>query len=127
MKYFLGIDSGTSGIKAVVVSETGEMVGTGYQEIGLFTPKPMWAEQDPNDWWNACVYAVKTAVAKSGVGKEIDGIGISGQMLGNVMLDKDLQPIENCMIWLDQRAVAETEWMEKNIYSSCCCNTKRQR
>ena len=71
MKYFLGIDSGTSGVKAVVVSETGEMVGTGYYEIPLFTPKPMWAEQDPNTWWDACKNAIKDAVLKSGKGKEV--------------------------------------------------------
>lgn len=115
MKYFLGIDSGTSGVKAVVVSETGDMVGTGYYEIPLLTPKPMWAEQDPTNWWDACKNAIKDAVAKSGVGVEVGGIGISGQMLGSTLLDKNLEPVDNCMIWLDQRSIKERDWIEKSI------------
>jgi xylulokinase len=82
MKYFLGIDSGTSGVKAIVVGEDGSSAGVGYKELDVITEKPMWAEQDPNEWWDACKYAIKEAVQKSGVGKQIDGIGISGQMLG---------------------------------------------
>ena len=62
MKYFLGIDSGTSGVKAIVVGEDGSTVGIGYQEIDVITEKPMWAEQDPNEWWSACKYAIKEAV-----------------------------------------------------------------
>ena len=113
MKYFLGIDSGTSGVKAIVVGEDGSSAGVGHKELDVITEKPMWAEQDPNEWWDACKYAVKEAVHKSRVGKQIDGIGISGQMLGSTLLDKDNNLLGNCIIWLDQRAFAEVEWIKE--------------
>ena len=115
MKYFLGIDAGTSGVKAIVINEKGETLGVGYKECNLITPRPLWVEQDPNDWWEACYFAMKQAVAKSGKGPEIEAIGLTGQMLGNTMLDKDLKPIGNCMIWLDQRATEERDYIEEKL------------
>ena len=82
MKYFLGIDAGTSGIKALVLDETGRVCGSGYRECDLITPRFGWVEQDPREWWIACSIAVKEAVKKCGHGKEIEGIGLSGQMQG---------------------------------------------
>lgn len=112
MKCFLGIDSGTSGVKAIVIDEQGTTLGVGYKECNLITPRPLWVEQDPNDWWTACEYAVKAAVAKSNHGMEIEAIGLTGQMLGNTMLDQDMKPLGNCMIWLDQRATEERDCIE---------------
>ena len=54
MGYFMGIDAGTSGIKAVVLDEKGTTLGVGYCECNLITPMPNWAEQHPYDWWEAC-------------------------------------------------------------------------
>ena len=105
----MGIDAGTSGIKAVVMDETGKLWGQGYRECTVFTPKPNWAEQDPLDWWEACSAAAAQAVVASGKGDEILAIGFSGQMQGSVLLDKAGNPIGNCMIWLDQRAGLEAE------------------
>lgn len=115
MKYFLGIDSGTSGVKAVIIDEKGTVVSIGYCECDVISEQPGWADQDPMDWWHACETAAKAAVAKSGKGKEIVSIGFSGQMQGNVMLDKDGKPVGNCMIWLDQRANAEVEEIRQKI------------
>ena len=109
MSCFLGIDAGTSGIKAVVLDETGVILGVGYQECNLITPKPAWVEENPLDWWKACDGAVQQAVALSGHGMEIEGIGFSGQMQGTTLMDKDMNPVDNCMIWLDQRAAAEAD------------------
>jgi xylulokinase len=107
MNCFLGIDAGTSGIKAVVIDETGKVRGIGYHECDIITPQPGWVEQDPRDWWTACRMAVKQAVHVSGCGQDIIGIGFSGQMQGSTLLDKNMEPIGNCMIWLDQRANRE--------------------
>lgn len=101
MKCFLGIDFGTSGIKAVVIGENGEMFGVGYKEISLITPQPMWVEQDPNEWWDAAIYAIKEDVSKSGHGKDVCAVALTGQMLGSTLLDKNLNSLGNCMIWLD--------------------------
>lgn len=115
MRYFLGIDSGTSGVKAIVVSEEGEMIATGYHECDLMTPKPGWVEQNASDWWIACKKAITQAAAKSGQAKNIVAIGLTGQMLGNTMLDENMEPIGNCMIWLDQRATEERDEIEQKL------------
>ena len=109
MSCFLGIDAGTSGIKAIVMREDGALLGTGSAECRLITPRPGYAEQNPLEWWKACNDAVAEAVFKSGCGKDIAGIGLSGQMQGCMPVDKDMKPIGNCLIWLDQRAVHEAE------------------
>ena len=79
MSCFLGIDAGTSGIKAIVLEDTGNILGVGYAECNLITPRPAWVEENPLEWWEACDTAVKQAVAKSGKGMEIIGIGFSGR------------------------------------------------
>jgi xylulokinase len=112
MKCFLGIDAGTSGVKVIVLSDEGKVMSIGYKECNLITPKPKWVEQDPNDWWEACKYAIRDAVHKSGCGSSIEAIGLSGQMLGSTCLDKNAEPIGNCMIWLDQRATEERDFLE---------------
>lgn len=112
MQYFLGIDAGTSGIKAVVIAENGEIVSAGYQECDVISPEPGWAEQNPPDWWAACQSAIRKAVSKCDAPGNIAGISFSGQQQGNVMMDADGRPIGNCMIWLDQRAVEEVQEIE---------------
>ena len=113
MKYFLGIDAGTSGIKAMILDENGVISGIGYDECDVLTPHPGWAEQDPHMWWEVCQRAVKQAVKKSGHGMEIEGIGFSGQMQGSTLMDKEMQPLGNCMIWLVQRSEPEVRDIEK--------------
>lgn len=112
MKCFLGIDAGTSGIKAILIDETGKVRGIGYHECDIIIPRPGWVEQNPHHWWTACQAAVKQAVSVSGCGKDVAGIGFSGQMQGSTFLDKDLEPIGNCLIWLDQRSSQEVEEIE---------------
>lgn len=112
MKCFMGIDCGTSGIKVVLLSEAGELLGSGYSECDLITPRPGWVEQPPESWWNACCEAVKAAVHNSGHGRDVAGIGFSGQMQGCLPLDGEGRPIGNCIIWLDQRAGQETAEIE---------------
>ena len=109
MSCFLGIDSGTSGIKAIVLDANGTILAEGYAECDLITPRPGWVEQNPHEWWTACDYAVREAVAKSSAGSRIEGIGFSGQMQGTTLLDCNLEPIGGCMIWLDQRAAKEAD------------------
>ena len=54
MRCFIGIDAGTSGVKAVIIDELGRVLGSGYQECSLITPRPGWVEQSPDVWWDAC-------------------------------------------------------------------------
>jgi len=109
----MGIDAGTSGIKAIVLDDKGNLLGVGYHECNLTTPKPNWVEQNPEDWWKACSAAAAQAAANSGCGKEIKAIGFSGQMQGCTLMDKNMQPLSNCMIWLDQRSSKEAEYLSQ--------------
>lgn len=115
MAYFMGIDSGTSGIKAIVMDESGRVLGSGYHECDLITPRPNFVEQDPMDWWKACSFAAKKAAAVSGVGMEISAIGFSGQMQGVTPMGKDMKPVDNCLIWMDQRANAESDELNSRL------------
>lgn len=115
--YWLGIDLGTSGIKAVVIDETGKVVSMGYAEQNVITPKPGFAEQSPEIWWEVCGRAIQMAVLKGNVdGSEIKAIGFSGQMQGIVMLDSDGNVLRNCIIWMDQRAANEVKDIEKTAF-----------
>ncbi|GAI82581.1 unnamed protein product, partial [marine sediment metagenome] len=83
MKNMLGIDLGTSSVKAVVVNEEGLPLGIGMQEYPIEIPKPGWAEQSPEVWWDSTVVAVQQAVRRARV--SINAIGLSGQMHGLVL------------------------------------------
>ncbi len=106
MKYLLGIDVGTSGVKCLVIEESGKVVKSVTKGYPLHTPKPAWSEQDPADWWKGTQDALKELLAD--VDKEnIVAIGFSGQMHGLVALDKDLKVIRNAILWNDQRTDAQ--------------------
>lgn len=116
MRYLLGLDIGTSGTKTALFNENGETIATATYGYDLFQPKVGWAEQNPEDWWDACVNGIKDVVQKSGVNNfDIKGIGLSGQMHGLVMLDKENNIIRNSIIWCDQRTEKECEEITKNI------------
>ena len=75
---FLGIDLGTSSVKALLVDLNGTVRGTGRAEYPTLRPQPGWAEQDPDAWWDATRIAVQQAVGWSGTGVSIAGVGFSG-------------------------------------------------
>ena len=106
----LGIDIGTSGAKAVVVDSerTGAVLGVGAADYPLHTPRPLWAEEDPEDWWKATVTCIRQAAQRSGVdARSIAAVGLSGQMQGAVLLDSSDRVIRNAPLWCDQRAASE--------------------
>lgn len=116
MSYVLGVDCGTSGTKTVLFDEKGKVMASATVEYPMYQPKNGYAEQMPADWANAMISTIKTVMSKSGVKKEdVKGIGISGQMHGLVMLDKDNNVIRPSIIWCDQRTEKEVEWMTANV------------
>ncbi len=116
MAYLLGIDIGTSGTKTILIEETGRVVATATDTYALSTPKPLWAEQEPEDWWQATVSTVRTVLQDSGIDPaEINGIGLSGQMHGAVFLDDRNQVIRPSILWCDQRTGAECKWITETI------------
>ncbi|MGI5959791.1 MAG: xylulokinase [Massiliimalia sp.] len=108
MAYLLGIDVGTSGTKTVLFSEDGKAAASYTVEYPMSQPKNGYAEQNPEDWWNAAVQTIQAVLGKSGVDpKEVKGIGISGQMHSLVMLDKDGKVIRPSILWCDARTGEE--------------------
>lgn len=112
MVQLLGVDLGTSSVKVLRVSETGRILGQGSIEYSIRQPRPGWAEQRPQDWWQATAMATRQALA--GLDDDphaIAAIGLSGQMHGAVLLDRHRQPLAPAIIWPDQRSQAQVEEM----------------
>jgi len=107
----VGLDVGTSGVKAVALSPDGEVLVTASQGYPLSTPHAGWSEQDPEDWWEAA----QAALAEVAEGCDVAGIGLSGQMHGLVPLDGDDRVIRPAILWNDQRTAAECAEIERRI------------
>ncbi len=116
MKYLLGIDLGTSGLKSVLFDETGFAVASAAGEYPLYQPQNGWAEQEPAHWWQACVSTVRDVVAASGVdAADIAGVGLSGQMHGLVMLDAAGEVLRPAILWCDGRTADECAYITETI------------
>ena len=105
----VGLDVGTSGVKAIAVSPTGEVVARAERGYPLSTPRPGWAEQDPEDWWRAAQEAL------AALGVEPAAIGLSGQMHGLVALDEHDRVLRPAILWNDQRTAEECAEIERRI------------
>jgi xylulokinase len=115
--WFLGMDIGTGGTRAVLVNEEGRVVGSAESEHAAFrTPHPGWAEQDPEDWWRAAQEAIRGAIANAPTPAEpIAAVGLTGQMHGAVMLDKSGKVLRPALIWCDTRTQPQCDWLTKEI------------
>lgn len=104
MAYLMGIDLGTSSVKAVIMGIDGNIVGLGQEGYDVQTPAPGYAEQDIERLWQATERVIKLAIMKAGINPvDIKSIGFSGQMHGLVLVDKEVNPIRPAIIWADQR------------------------
>ncbi len=113
---FLGIDIGTSGTKTLAIRADGAVLGKASAEYPCSAPKPLWSEQNPDDWYRAVVRTVREAVAASGVGPSaVRGIGLSGQMHGSVFLDEAQKVIRPAILWNDQRTAEECADIENAV------------
>ena len=102
----LGLDVGTSGVRAILVRPTGEVVASATSALALSTPRPGWAEQDPEDWWAASIAAIRGATAKVPNDKVL-AVGISGQMHSSVFLDREGRVIRPALLWCDGRTTPQ--------------------
>jgi xylulokinase len=103
---FLGLDVGTSGVKAILVALSGEVTATATTPLTLQTPRPGWAEQDPAAWWNATLTSIH-AVRRAHPDAPIVAVGVSGQMHSSVFLDREGAVIRPALLWCDGRTTAE--------------------
>jgi len=116
MTHLLGLDLGTTGAKAVVIDETGKVVSRATEEYPLIVPRPGWSEQDAGDWWRASATAIRRAIASAEVDPgEIEGIGLTGQMHGLVLLDGEGKVLRNPILWNDQRTAEQCAWMTEKL------------
>ncbi len=131
----IGIDVGTTGLKAIAISPAGEVTGRAEVEYPLSTPRPGWAEQHPDDWWRAAQAALHDLGAR-----HVAGIGLSGQMHGLVVLDEKLHVLRPAILWNDQRTAAECAEIDfvdalmgagfainnPNVVAACGCGSSFQ-
>jgi len=114
---FIGIDVGTSSIKALLVNPNGEVLANSNPQYPFQTPAPLWAETDPEVWWHATCAALKELL-KDQKPERIGGVGLTGQMHGLVLLDQEGQPLRPCIMWNDQRSYKECDEMTESIGQS---------
>src|SRR5918997_4501019 len=101
----LGLDLGTSSVKALLMAEDGDILGEGSASYAVRAPRPGWAESTPEDWWAAALEATGAAVGRRGT--EVTALGLSGQMHGVVLVDEIGLPLRPAVTWADARPGAE--------------------
>ncbi len=110
----LGIDIGTSGTKTLAINTKGQILASAVETYPCYVPKPLWSEQDPNDWWEATVKSVRQVLRRARLkAADVKAIGLSGQMHGSVFLDKDNKVVRRAILWNDQRTAAECAEIEQ--------------
>ncbi|MBM2823325.1 MAG: xylulokinase, partial [Thermoleophilia bacterium] len=111
MTVLVGLDVGTTGVKAIAISPDGAVLARAERSYALSTPQPGWSEQDPEDWWQAA----EAAITEISAGRDIAGIGLSGQMHGLVALDSADRVIRPAILWNDQRTGAQCATIERTV------------
>lgn len=115
MALLLGIDVGTTGIKALAVHPDGTIKAESFSGYEISSPHPKWAEQDPGDWWNAFCSATNELLQKGINAEEIKAIGLSGQMHTSVFLDRNKNVIRPAILWCDVRTTRQCEIINERV------------
>lgn len=116
MNYFMGIDVSTTGSKALLMDTAGTVVASVSTPHSLSTPKPLWSEQDPLEWWTATKVSIQAVLQRGNVPpRAIKGIGLTGQMHGLVLLDKAGAVLRPAILWNDQRTQSQCDAIHARI------------
>jgi len=114
--YFLGIDTSTTSSKALLIDENGEVIAVASSPHTLQAPKPLWSEQDPDEWWEAVAVSIKSVLEKAGIGGErIGAVGLTGQMHGLVLLDEAGNVLRPAILWNDQRTQSQCDQIHQIV------------
>ena len=114
--YFLGIDTSTTSSKALLIDETGAVMAVTSSPHTLQTPRALWSEQDPQEWWQAACVSIRSVLEKTGARAEtVAAIGLTGQMHGLVLLDDAGQVLRPAILWNDQRTQAQCDEIHRHI------------
>ena len=111
---YIGIDLGTSGVKAVLLDENQRIIAATQQSLPISRPHPLWSEQNPEDWWHAANLAM-LALARQQDLSAVKAIGLTGQMHGATLLDKQNNVLRPAILWNDGRSFAECKELEKRF------------
>src|SRR5512135_3797040 len=113
-RYFLGVDVSTTGAKALLIDERGRVAASATTALTLQSPKPLWSEQDPREWWTGTAASIRKALADVGArGEDVAAVGLTGQMHGLVLLDGRRNVLRPAILWNDQRTGAECAEIER--------------
>jgi xylulokinase (EC 2.7.1.17) len=111
---YIGIDLGTSGVKAILLSDQGKVLASHTEKLTVSRPHPLWSEQDPESWWQATDAALK-ALSQQHSLSEVKALGIAGQMHGATLLDKNQQVLRPAILWNDGRCADECVLLEEAV------------
>jgi len=114
---YLGIDLGTSGVKAILLSEEGEVIASHGEPLQVNRPHPLWSEQDPASWWRATDAAVLALGQKHSL-SNVRAVGLTGQMHGTTLLDKQQNILRPAILWNDGRSAQECRELEASVPNS---------
>ena len=113
---FLGIDVSTTGAKALLIDENGAVVASASTALNVSTPRPLWSEQDPHEWWAGTAGSIRRALAEAGAtGADVRAVGLTGQMHGLTLLDRENRVLRPAILWNDQRTGAECDEITERI------------
>ena len=110
---YIGIDLGTTGVKVILVDKNGKMINSVTENYELLTPRPLWTEQNPDDWYQSTLRALKKCIQSNE--EKIKALSFSGQMHGLVILDENDQVIRPAILWNDQRTIVETDYLNQHF------------
>lgn len=114
--FFLGIDTSTTSSKALLMNEYGEVIAVASSPHTLQTPRPLWSEQDPHEWWEAVSTSIRSVLEKAGIdGESIAAVGLTGQMHGLVLLDEAGNVLRPAILWNDQRTQTQCDEIHQRI------------
>jgi xylulokinase len=110
LPYLIGIDVSTTATKALLMDSQGEVKAVASSEYAYDTPRPLWAEQDPALWWDGAVQSIRRVLAEAAVHPaDVAVVGLTGQMHGLVLLDREGQVLRPAILWNDQRTGAQCD------------------
>ena len=116
MNYFLGIDTSTTSSKALLIDSNGVVIAVAAASHTLQTPKPLWSEQNPREWWDAVAASIKSVLEKAGVsGERVVAVGLTGQMHGLILLDENGSVLRPAILWNDQRTQSQCDEIHQVI------------
>ena len=114
---YIGIDLGTSGVKAILLDEQGSVLASHTEKLTVSRPHPLWSEQDPEQWWQATDRAIKGLSQRHSL-QGVKSLGIAGQMHGATLLDKHQRVLRPAILWNDGRCAEECELLEAKVKTS---------